>query len=195
MLDQQAIQTMRPFDGPVAGQSLTASPESQQPYEGAPEFTNERSASEAIFASLLSDEVLPSIVDMLINGTPIGDITKMLLMSGLSQGKFNPDLMLLLVEPVMYMLLAIAEKMGIKDIQLYRGEEEDPEDVDTDILLNEQAKMRAEARNPSFSELKANVAPDQIPQELIEQLENIDVASLMSRTQQQPNDESLMSRR
>lgn len=195
MLDQQAIQTMRPFDGPVAGQSLTASSDSQQPYEGSPEFTNVRSASEAIFASLLSDEVLPSIVDMMINGTPIGDITKMLLMSGLSQGKFNPDLMLLLVEPVMYMLLAIAEKMGIKNIQLYRGEEQEAEEVDTDILLNEQAKMRAEARSPSFSELRANVAPDQIPQELIEQLENIDVESLMARPQRQTNDESLMSRR
>jgi hypothetical protein len=108
--------------------------------------------------------------------------------------------MLLLVEPVMYMLLAIAEKMGIKNVQLYRGEEQEPEDVDTDILMNEQAKMRGEARNPSFSELKANVAPDQIPQELISKLENIDVQdiqqSLMSKPEQpQAMEESLMSRR
>ena len=54
MLDQQAIETMRPFDGPIPGQSLTNSPESQQAYEGAPEFTNVRAATSAIFARLFT---------------------------------------------------------------------------------------------------------------------------------------------
>ena len=51
-----------------------------------------------------------------------------------------------------------------------------------------------------FSDLKTNVAPDQIPQELISKLDNIDVAgikeSLMARPQQvEQGTESLMARR
>ena len=58
MLDKQAIETMRPFEGPIPGQSLTNSPEGQQPYEGAPEYTGVRDASEAIWLSLLEKENL-----------------------------------------------------------------------------------------------------------------------------------------
>ena len=75
MLAQQAIETMRPFDGPIPGQSLTNSPESQQAYEGAPEFTNVRAATSAIFASLLEESMLMEVCRMMANETPIGDIT------------------------------------------------------------------------------------------------------------------------
>ena len=203
MLDQQAIETMRPFDGPIAGQSLTNSPESTQPFEGPPEYTNIREATQAIFMSLLEDEMIMEVWRMMSNGTPIGDITKMLLVAGLSQGKFNADLMVLLVEPVMYMLLAIAEKVGIKNVKIDAD--------DSDLLPNDQerataelsedASLRNEMRNPQrFSDLKVNISPDQIDQELINELENIDVAgirqSLMARPQQtEMTDESLMARR
>ena len=203
MLDQQAIETMRPFDGPIPGQSLTNSPESQAAHEGPPEYTNVREATQAIFMSLLEEEMLMEVSRMMANGTPIADITKMLLVSGLSQGKFNPDLMLLLVEPVMYMLLAIAEKVGFKNVKI------DAEDSDllsndqerSEIELQEDANIRNDVRNPQrFSDLKVNVAPDQIDQELINELENIDVASiresLMAR-QQAPEiaEDRLMARR
>ena len=84
MLDQQAIETMRPFDGPIPGQSLTNSPESQAAHEGPPEYTNVREATQAIFMSLLEEEMLMEVSRMMANGTPIADITKMLLVSGLS---------------------------------------------------------------------------------------------------------------
>jgi len=203
VLDQQAIETMRPFDGPIPGQSLTNSPESQAAHEGPPEYTNVREATQAIFMSLLEEEMLMEVSRMMTNGTPISDITKMLLVSGLSQGKYNPDLMLLLVEPVMYMLLAIAEKIGIKNVKI------DSDDSDllpnnqerSDIELQEDANTRSEMRNPQrFSDLKVNVAPDQIDQELISKLENIDVSgireSLMARPQApEMTEESLMARR
>jgi len=205
MLDKQAVETMRPFEGPIPGQSLTNSPEGQQPYEGAPEYTGVRDASEAIWLSLLEKENLYNVANLMAQGTPISDITKMLLMSGLSQGKFNPDLMLLLVEPVMYMLLAIAEKIGIRNVKIDKDDDITNEDFldeeDNTMLLMESKREQAEIRNPErFSDLKANIAPDQIPQELISKLENIDVQdiqqSLMSKPEQpQAMEESLMSRR
>ena len=203
MLDQQAIETMRPFDGPIPGQSLTNSPESQQAYEGAPEFTNVRAATSAIFASLLEESMLMEVCRMMAKETPIGDITKMLLVSGLSQGKWNPDLMLLLVEPVMYILLAIAERVGIRDVKLYDGEEEDEEldAIENQEIINSTNQYKNELKDPQrFSDLKTNVAPDQIPEELITQLENIDVSniqeSLMARPQApEMAEDSLMARR
>ena len=206
LLNQEAINTMKPFDGPIPGQSLTNSPDSQQPYEGPPEYTGLKDATEAIFLSLLDEKLFKEIVTLMINGTPIGDITKMLLVSGLSQGKFNPDLMLLLVEPVMYMLLAIAEKVGIKNVKLYRGEEEEEseefDEEDTKFITSELQKEQANVRNPQrFSNLKTNIAPDQVPQELINKLENIDVSGfqeqlgLMARPEpREQGTESLMSR-
>jgi len=209
MLDQQAIETMRPFDGPIPGQSLTNSPESTQPFEGPPEYTNVREATQAIFMSLLEEEMLVEVSRMMSEGTPVGDITKMLLVSGLAQGKFNADLMLLLVEPVMYMLLAIAEKVGITNVIINRGD--DPEVEIDEPLTEEEAQVDSEQgremRNmitgeepQRFSDLKVNVAPDQLDQELITQLENIDVSSikesLMSRPQApEMAEESLMARR
>ena len=142
MLDQQAIETMRPFDGPIPGQSLTNSPESQAAHEGPPEYTNVREATQAIFMSLLEEEMLMEVSRMMANGTPIADITKMLLVSGLSQGKFNPDLMLLLVEPVMYMLLAIAEKVGIRPVLDRPGEAEPESNDEFNQTFNKEYSIR-----------------------------------------------------
>tara|TARA_R100000951_G_C2627779_1_gene176572 strand:- start:491 stop:1120 length:630 start_codon:yes stop_codon:yes gene_type:complete len=209
VLNQEALETMRPFDGPIAGQSLTNSPESQQPYEGSPEYTNVREATQAIFLSLLEEEMLISVTRMMSDGTPIGDITKMLLVSGLAQGKFNADLMLLLVEPVMYILLAIAEKVGITDVIINRGDspEEDIDGPETeeerqaDAEQGEEMQRMLIGQEPQrFSDLKVNVAPDQLDQDLINQLDNIDVSkikeSLMSKPQPaEVDEESLMARR
>ena len=79
MLDQQAIETMRPFDGPIPGQSLTNSPESTQPFEGPPEYTNVREATQAIFMSLLEEEMLVEVSRMMSEGIPVCEITTMLL--------------------------------------------------------------------------------------------------------------------
>jgi len=207
-INQEAIETINPFAGPVPGESLTSSPESSQAWEQPPAYTSVREATQDIFLNLLEDEMLETVVTMLANGTPVGDITKMLLVSGLSQGKFNPDLMLLLVEPVMYMILAIAERVGIKDIKLYRGEEDEPEPLDqeeTEIYLNESAAHKNSIRNPreeSFANLKVNnIGANQVDQELINQLENIDVSGLrekiglMARPEQvEQGTEGLMAR-
>ena len=205
MINQEAVDTVSPFSGPVPGQSLTNSPDSQQPWEQAPEYTSLRKATQEIFLNLLEDEMLETVVTLMANGTPIGDITKMLLVSGMSKGKFNVDLMLSLIEPVMYMLLAIAEKVGIKNVKLNREDDEgEPEELDVDEtrMLTEQArKNKNQIRNPKrFADLRVNnLGANQIDQELINKLENLDVSklqeSLMGRSEQvEQGTEGLMAR-
>ena len=56
---------------------------------------------------------------------------KLVLYRGYTQGQYNPDLMLLMmIEPTIYLLIAIADYAGIKDYTLYEGEDDDP---DTEI--------------------------------------------------------------
>ena len=43
-----------------------------------------------------------------------GRVAQVILYRGMTEGLFNPDLMLLLIEPTMYLLIAIAEEYDIE---------------------------------------------------------------------------------
>lgn len=110
----------------IPGQSLTNDPANPAPFEKPPKFTTIHDAAEEIFENLSDEETLPGIVEALDDQIPIMDITQAILFKGFTDGKWNGDLMMLLIEPVAYMLLAIAERMEIEAV-IYRGEEEDEE--------------------------------------------------------------------
>jgi hypothetical protein len=99
------------FEGPTAGQSLTNSPDTPYPWEGAPEITSVKVATEKIFFDLLKEDNLTTVATLMSQKTPVADIANLLLTAGFQKGKWNPDMMLSLLEPTMYMLLAIAEMM------------------------------------------------------------------------------------
>ena len=109
---------------PIPGQSLTSDPSSPAPYEKPPQYTSVHEASEEIFAGLIEEETYKELMGLLVEDVPVMDIVQTLLFAGFKEGKWNPDLMLMLVEPVAYMLLALAERAGI-DPKIYTGEEED----------------------------------------------------------------------
>ena len=202
MISQEAVALRNPFDGPIPGQSLTENPEAQPPYLGTPEHTDIQQATQQIFLSLLNPKLLKSVVTMMSEGTPVLDVAKMLLVTGLSQGKYNIDLMIMLIEPTMYMLLAIAEKVGIRDIKLYRGEEDEEDefmDEEDSAMLEDQIRRGTEAmKNPKrFSDVKIkNTTGNPVDQEIIEKLEQLDVSELKESLLSRPpaNKESLMGR-
>ena len=104
------------FEGPTAGQSLTNDPSNPYPWEKAPEMTSVKMATEKIFFDLLKDENLTTVATLMSQKTPVVDIANLLLQAGFQKGKWNPDMMLNLLEPTMYMLMAIAEKAGIDPV-------------------------------------------------------------------------------
>jgi hypothetical protein len=91
--------------------------------------------------------------------------------------------MMLMLEPVMYMLIALAEKAGI-DYVLYRGEEEEDFTVDEEEFDNieEESKKLTDADvGATFNTLR----PKQISQASVtpkvrEMIENIDVDKIKS---------------
>ena len=103
------------FDGPIPGQSLTNSPDEKYPWEKAPELTSQKETTQKIFLDLLKEDNLETVTTLMSDGVPIMDISQMLLMTAFQKGKMNPDMMIAQLEPTTYMLLAIAEKAGIKD--------------------------------------------------------------------------------
>jgi len=117
---------------PIPGQSLTNDPENPAPFEKAPEYTSVHAASEYMFGKFIEPQTYISLMTTIDDGTAIMDIVQSVLFSEFQEGKFNPDLMLMLVEPVAYMLIALAEKLDL-EITVYRGELED-EDAEEQIL-------------------------------------------------------------
>ena len=183
------------FDGAIAGQSMSASPDSKMPWDGPPQYAGIKEASEAIFLSLLEEENLTSILDLLENDIPVSEITSVLLLTGFSKGQYSPDLLMMLIEPVMYMIMAIADKFGIENVKIYAGEEEDYNaDFDENMTDQELEDSKVQSLQDIFKNKR--ISPDlrntMENSEIAEKLESIDIDSLMARREEEPMPTSLL---
>ena len=153
------------FDSPLPGESLTNDPETPLPFEGAPKYTDQEEILNYFFELFTSPEVFEKLMDTLDDGTPVMDLVQVFLIKGFQDGLYNPDLMMLLAEPLAYMLIALAERQGI-DVEIMR-EEGDMSD-DTDI--------------PSFQQAMSQVQPTgEVPEEIQQRVEP---TSLLARGEQ-----------
>lgn len=123
-MNQDYLNVLTNTGRPIPGQSLTSDPNNPTPYEQPPEYTSIHEASEYIFNNLIQEETYVPLMRLLLDDMPIMDIAQTLIFTGFTEGKWNPDLMIMLAEPVAYMLLALAERAGIDPV-IYRGEDED----------------------------------------------------------------------
>ena len=151
------------FDAPIPGESLTSSPDNAKAWERPPQYTNEDKAMEGLYLLLTDQEKLPELIKLIDSGTPIDEIAQVILYKGYTEGKYNPDLMLLLIEPTLYLLISIADYADIKDYVLYAEEDNDPDtelpenntvpvDIDGDGKPDEiKTKMKREPKAESVS--------------------------------------------
>ena len=72
------------------------------------------------------------------DGVPLMTITQVILFTEFQKGSWNPDLMLMLIEPTAYMLMALAERAEIPMV-IYEGELED-EDEEEEMLGNTSSR-------------------------------------------------------
>ena len=189
------------FESPIPGQSLTNSPDQKYPWESPPELTAPQDAIQKIFLEILKDENLELFADLMAKKVPIADLATMIGMASFTKGKMNPDLMLTVLEPTMYMLLTIAEKLGINPV-LYRGEQEDDrnEMVSDKSEAEEILKVNSKAKqNVRLKDLKVqNVNKASVSPEINQQLDQLDLSkvreSLLQKPQDKPQPESLLGR-
>ena len=125
------------FNRPIPGQSLTNDPASPMAFEKPPEFTNVDDAVEYFFAMIVDEETHPRLISLLRGSFPIMDLTEILLYNAFVEGKINPDMLLLLAEPIAYMLLYISD-MAMFDPVITRPEED--EDVNLEATMKKAGK-------------------------------------------------------
>ena len=122
---------VNPFNAPIPGESLTASPDTPSAWERPPELTDQDEAMRAVYLELTEEDTLRRLINIIDEGVALDEIAQVVLYKGYTAGKYNPDMVLLLAEPTIYLLIAIADYADIDDYVLYEGEEED--DPDTQI--------------------------------------------------------------
>mgnify|MGYP003143151596 CR=1 FL=1 len=122
---------VNPFNAPVPGESLTTSPDTPTAWERPPRYTDQEEAMMAVYMELTQQDTLRQLVKIIDEGIALDEIAQVVLYKGYTEGQYTPDMMMLLAEPTLYLLVAIADYADIDDYVLYEGEDES--DPDTQI--------------------------------------------------------------
>ena len=182
--NQEAVDAFANTGRPIPGQSLTSNPDEPRPFEGPPEFTNFKEALDYTVVELLEPEAYLSLMGAVGDNVPILDLVMQITYVGFREGKWNPDLMLMLVEPLIFVLMSLAEKAGIE----YRIDSED-DDEDDDTLFEERAKNIADVAKEKLQ--NSNKSPaGLINQEILQKIEEAEVPeSLLAKTEEPISEE------
>ncbi len=175
---QEAVDAFAQAGRPIPGQSLTANPDEPRPFEGPPDFTNFKEALDYTAAELLLEENYTPMVLAMGDGIPVTDLAMQIGYVGFREGKWNPDLMMMLIEPLMYLLMALAEKADIQ----YRIDDEDDEDDEDSIL---EDKVRNIAETLKAKEM-GKMPKGALPSDIVEKIETLEMPkeSLLAKTEE-----------
>ena len=191
--NQEAVDALVNAGKPIPGQSLTNDPDQRYPWENPPEYTDYKQALNFIADQLLDKEIYVPLMKGIGAGVPITDITLQMLQAGFEQGKWNPDLLMMLIEPTVYTLMALAEKANIQ-YRINGDEEEDmDEDDEKEIQMMRQKNLQELANTKVSGESK--VPSGVVPREILQQIDNMEMPqSLLSREEPRQEEESLLAR-
>ncbi len=168
---------------PIPGQSLTNDPEQPNTWEKPPQFTVPREAMHYLLERLLDPAVAENTLVSIINGVGIIDIASIILYTGFIEGKWSPDLMLLLAEPTMYMIMALAEKAEV-DYILDTGDSKVREATPTE-QISSMKEGNTYLDNLRFKAAEG-VSEQSIPKELREEIAQLELpSSLLEKVQDQ----------
>ena len=171
---------VNPFNAPIPGESLTTAPDMPKAWERPPQYTSQDKAMEAIYMEITQEDSLRKLINIINDGLPLDEIAQVILYKGYTEGKFSPDLMLVLIEPTIYLLIAIADYADIKDYTLYNEETDDPnteipEDDVTPLNMDEDEDVTKEKRKPtkeSLGESLLSKVEAELPEKVREIKEN-----------------------
>ena len=190
--NQEVLDHLGKFEGPIPGQSLTGNPDEPQSWEHPPEHVTLDGALNGLFEFMTEEETYINIVTALGDGMPVTGMTQMILEDGFQKGSWNPDLMMQLIEPTMYMIMSMAEKAGVK----YRIDAEDDPDVEEASPEEDLSTLQGLAKIAQ-GRVDDTKIKEALPKEITERLETIEVPeSLLSRSEvEEPTEtDSLLAR-
>tara|TARA_R100001129_G_scaffold165451_1_gene132202 strand:+ start:460 stop:1197 length:738 start_codon:yes stop_codon:yes gene_type:complete len=172
----------------IPGQSLVNSPDQKYAWEQPPEYPNPKDALDYISSIILQKNAVKEIVQALAKGAAVGDIAMAILYTKFTEGKFNPDVLLLLAEPVMFLIMAIGEEANIK----YNIEGDDLDEFDYDdeneIIQDKLKDFENALSGVKNVTVKKTVQNNKIPENVVPQ-------NLLDRVKEQgPEIRGLLSR-
>jgi len=184
--NQEAVNAFAQTGRPIPGQSLTSNPDEPRPFERPPDFTNFKEALDFIAADLLLEENYTPIVLAMADGITVTDLAMQIGYVGFREGKWNPDLMMMLMEPLMYLLMALAEKADIE----YRIDDEDDED-DEDSILEDKVKNISETLK---AKERGKMPEGALPSDIVEKIETLEMPkeSLLAKPIEEEQPQSLL---
>ena len=161
---------------PIPGQSLTENPETPWPWETPPEFTTKDDALVHFLELFQQPERYQAIIESLEEGVPVMDLVELFLTQSFQEGEINPDLMLMLAEPLAFMIMALAERAGVENINVSE-DPDDPDDPDED---------EDEENTEEFSKFRQLLGTIDEPKDdedflIEEKLDEIELPSLMAK--------------
>ena len=176
----------------IPGQSLTNDPSQPYNWEKAPEFTNSKEAMLYVFENLTVPETTANILLSLSKGIGVIDIASITLYTGFTEGKWNPDLMMLLMEPTMYMVMALAEKAELDFVM------DSAEEVGEEEILGDKAVQQIEEGIGSLDAMRKQaaqrVSPQSVPQEVRKVIEEKEIEPSILEKVEEVKSNSLLAR-
>jgi hypothetical protein len=185
---QQSLDVGRP----IPGQSLTNSPEEPYNWEKPAEFSNPKEAMLYTFGILTEPETTANILINVTKGVSVIDIASIVLYQGFLEGKWNPDLMTLLMEPTMYMVMALCEKAEIP----YKLDSADDEDVEE--IMGDKAVEKIEQEIGALDQIRRKavqqVSPQSVPADVREVIEQTEIQPSLLEKVEEVKSNSLLSK-
>lgn len=175
---QEGLAFLGKMERPIAGQSLTNSPESKYAWEQPPKFVEMQPALDSMFLDLTEPDAYEAIVDLVDDGNSIADIAQIILYAGFEEGLYNPDLMMLLIEPSMYLIMSLVEKAGRLDYTILKEDDEDYEEP-----TDEEISYLENILNKSKKKVEDNKKSVKLPNSISEKIEQLEVPeSLLAKS-------------
>jgi hypothetical protein len=179
----------------IPGQGLTTDPENPAPWEKAPEFTDLEDVLRYLLDAITQEESYAALMDLIANKTPLIELTQVILFKGFTEGKWNPDLMMIAAEPLTYMLLALSERADIDAVIM--AEDDDDDDADADNTVFNVDMTRDKLNKLAEAARKNTIPAGALPVDIQEEIQNLDVpSSLLAQPEQivEEDNSSLLGR-
>ena len=170
-LEQEGLEVLGQMQRPIPGQSLTNSPDTPYPWEKPTEFTEIQPAIESMFINLTEDDAYEALVDIIDADNTIAEAAQIILFAGFEEGLWNPDLMTLLIEPTMYLIMALVERAGRVEYKIDRepeAEDEDEKRERTTALEKLLSQAAVQAEEDKVSGVRSGVLPTAVEKKLKE---------------------------
>lgn len=99
-------------DGPIPGENMTSDTKNY-PWHRPPQHTDLDECIEVAFQRLTDEDNVVGLLTMIETGLPIVRLANAFVMSGIADGKWTPDIGLMLAGPVCHIMYLMAEGYGI----------------------------------------------------------------------------------